>query len=151
MKIQVIICVAAMFLAADAKNDSKKEQDTILGDWKLVSLEIEGEKSSMPEETKRAKDGDFLRAAITPDKITLNYVVAGGAHTEELKYQVDNTKNPKWIDLKPSNQTIEGIYSVEKGTLKVCLTLMGKGRPKEFASAKDSHRVLAVFEREKKR
>ena len=121
-----------------------KDSDTLLGHWKLVSLDIEQKKSSSANE----KNGDFIRAAITKDKITLSYGLNGNRNTEDLTYRLDDSKNPKWIDLIQADQTIQGIYTVSNDSLMVCLK--AQGRPKEFASPKGSQQVLAAFKRDKR-
>lgn len=55
------------------------------------------------------------------------------------------------IDMKVEKEvTIQGIYELDKGTLKICVGLDGKKRPTEFTSTENSGTSLLVLEREKK-
>jgi uncharacterized protein (TIGR03067 family) len=70
---------------------------------------------------------------------------------------VDPTPNPKTIDIlgdrlfnvykMPSKgMTCKGIYSLEEDTWKICLALVGKERPTDFASKPKSGHVVIVMQ-----
>ena len=59
---------------------------------------------------------------------------------------------PKEIDIMPSdeNKTFEGIYQIDKTTLKICLCPgSNDGRPSEFVIKDGKQHVLIIMERAK--
>jgi uncharacterized protein (TIGR03067 family) len=131
-------------VAGDTKNAAiKKERRKLVGTWKLVSCEAEGEK--VPAEILK---GEVVRWRITESAIisTVNNEGKG-----EDKYTVDPTTSPKVIDLTDKGgRRTPGIYLLKGDTLKVCLNEGGKDRPQEFASKPDTHLSVWVFKREKR-
>ncbi len=109
------------------------------GCWKLVSVEIDGQ-------TRDPVGGGQPWLVIKGDK-----VVYGGA--EAARLTADPSTSPRVIDLtfRDPERVYEGIYAVEKDTLKVCLNgrADAKARPGEFATKDKADRRLLVFEREK--
>jgi hypothetical protein len=70
------------------------------------------------------------------------------------KIVLDDSKNPKWIDVLPDGgpgkgDKIPGIYKQESDTLTICMADIGKPRPLEFTSPKGSDHTLMVFRRTK--
>lgn len=68
------------------------------------------------------------------------------------KMILDDSKNPKWIDVLPDGgpgkgEKIPGIYQQEGEMLTICMADKGKPRPKEFTSVKGSDHTLMVFKR----
>ncbi len=132
-----------MLVAADAKDDVKKEIDKFQGTWKFVSIVAEGKE--VPEDG--FKDA---RLIIKGDKFTST----DGKETHKGTFKVDVSKQPKTIDVvftegPEKGNTSKGIYELEGDTYKVCIGLTGKTRPTEFASKPDSGHVLEVLKREK--
>jgi uncharacterized protein (TIGR03067 family) len=81
-----------------------------------------------------------------------NKISYGGE--EIIQLTADPSTTPRVIDLKfrDPDSTYEGIYTVEKDTLKVCLNRKTEGtkdRPSKFATTDQDDWVLLVFEREK--
>lgn len=67
---------------------------------------------------------------------------------------IDSTKKPKHIDLigtegQNKGKVAQGIYEVEGEILRICYTMPGKERPKEFASNPGSEATLIVWKRGK--
>ena len=108
------------------------------GTWKLVSLETDG-KSHDPV------GGGQPRWVIKGEK-----VFYGGEEIAQLT--ADPTTTPRVIDLKfrEPDRTYEGIYAVEKDTLKVCINTRSdaKDRPSKLATKDQAEWRLLVFERE---
>jgi uncharacterized protein (TIGR03067 family) len=131
-----------------ASNDAKegeirKEKEKLIGVWKLVSCEAEGE--SVPEKILK---GEVVRWAITESAITST---VDGEGKDADKYTLDPTTRPKAIDLTDKEcRRTPGIYSLDGHTLKVCLNEGGKERPKVFASRLNTHLSVWVFKREKR-
>ena len=62
---------------------------------------------------------------------------------------------PKWMDSKSSNDAdkgvvMPGIYEIAGDDHRVCFSLPGKDRPKEFASKANSGIILQVWKRAEK-
>jgi RNA polymerase sigma-70 factor (ECF subfamily) len=149
MKWPTLLVLAAGLLAAASapqQDEVKKEMEKFQGTWKTVSVERDGE-PVVPEE--ELKD---LKLYITGDKRVLK---VREAVRSQGTYKLDPTKSPKAIDITVSEgplqgQTVYGIYEIDGDTQKICLTLEGKERPKEFKSTPGSGHLLQVFQREKK-
>jgi RNA polymerase sigma factor (sigma-70 family) len=131
----------------DAVNASKEEavkeeKKILLGVWKLVSCETEGEK--VPEKILK---GEVVRWTVTES--TIKWTVNGEGKGED-KYRLEPTAKPKAIDLaNKEGRRTRGIYLLEQDALKVCINEKGQERPKEFASRPNTHLSVMVFQREK--
>lgn len=125
---------------------SKKDLDDLQGTWRLVSREKDG-KADTSEAIK-----DVLMAN-SGDKFSFKGA-ASGAGALKGTFKVDATKKPRAMDRMPTDgpqkgKTLLGIYLLEGDTLKICVSIAGKERPSEFATAPKSGLVLSVFKREK--
>jgi len=74
----------------------------------------------------------------------------GGDGEWEGGLYLDPASNPKTFDLAMSKQTIEGIYSLDGDTLRLCYDLAYPGspevkRPAGFTIEKDKSQVLLVL------
>ncbi len=134
---------AGLIFAADPPKEepTKKVPAELQGEWKLVTLKIHDE------------DVDVSKKQPV-------WVIKG----EKVKYggedfaviTADSSTSPKVFDLSIGSpkKTFEGIYSVEKDTLKVCLNGHSDGvkeRPKDFSATDNEQLRLLVFERFKPR
>ncbi|QJW95699.1 TIGR03067 domain-containing protein [Frigoriglobus tundricola] len=133
----VLVASGEATRAADPPADPPAE---LPGCWKLVSTEANG-KSSDP------LGGGQPRWVVKGDK-----VFYGGA--EIARFTADPSTTPRVLDLtcRDPERVHEGIYAVEKDTLKVCLnkrTEGAKDRPSQFVTKDQEDWVLLVFEREK--
>jgi RNA polymerase sigma-70 factor (ECF subfamily) len=129
--------------ADDGKDALGKEIKNLVGTWKLVSSESEGNK--VPENILK---GEVVRWKITESTILMT---VENKKKEEDKYTLDPAASPKTIDLtdKEGHRT-PGIYLLDGDSLKVCLNEGGNERPKEFASKPGTHLSVWVFAREKR-
>jgi uncharacterized protein (TIGR03067 family) len=135
---------ALILVAADDKDEVKKEFERFQGTWAFESVTVEGE-AAPAESLKGAK------LVIKGDKFTAHE----GKEVLHGTFTVDPGKNPKTLDVTFSDgpdkgKTMHGIYELTGDTYKVCIGMPGKERPKEFASKKGSGHVLEVLKREKK-
>jgi uncharacterized protein (TIGR03067 family) len=124
---------------AASRADDPKPPAELQGTWKLASVEMGGQ-------TIDPLGGGQPRIVVKGDKILF-----GGEEVGKLT--ADPSTDPKVIDLKfkDSERTYEGIYAVEKDTLKVCLNKRdgSKDRPGKFATKDQEDWRMLVFEREK--
>jgi uncharacterized protein (TIGR03067 family) len=137
--------VAILLVAADAKDDEKKEYERFTGTWLFESIEIGGEKVPL-DAFKGASliiDGNKFTAK-EPDGKTVHGT-----------YKVDVSKKPKTVDITFSDgpekgKTIQGIYELDDDTYKPCFDISGKERPTKFETKKGTMLVLETLKREKK-
>ena len=137
--------LATIALAADAKDDSiKKDRKQIEGTWKVVALEINGNKSGEEDAKKlsvvNGSDGTW-------SLLSEGREICKGTST------IDPTKKPKTLDFTPTEgegtgDHYLGIYELGESTRKMCFAPPGKQRPTEFSSTPGSEYVLVTFERE---
>jgi uncharacterized protein (TIGR03067 family) len=142
------VLAVGLLIAADPKDDKKKDLDKLKGTWAAKTVEYNGENQlgGVLKELKVSIDGDTLTVK--------------GEDEEVKKYgkatlKIDPTTTPKVMDISITSgdekgTTFEGIYEVDKDEWKVCLKPFGKERPAKFESKADSGDVLIVFQRDKK-
>jgi uncharacterized protein (TIGR03067 family) len=108
------------------------------GCWKLVSVETNG------------KSGDPVGGGQPRWVVKGDAVYYGGEAI--IRLTADPSTTPPVIHLKfrDPDRVYEGVYSVEKDTLKVCLNgrADAKERPGDFTTKDRADRRLLVFERE---
>jgi uncharacterized protein (TIGR03067 family) len=141
----LLVLVAGLLVAADAKDDAKKELEKLQGDWVMVSGERNGE--ALPDEQIKA-----LKRTIKDDEFT---VMRDGETVAKGKFTVDPSKSPKTIDVTITegdnkDKTMKGIYEIDGDNYKVCFAPSGKDRPKEFSSKGDEGLTLSVWKKAKK-
>ena len=141
------VAMVALVAAADSTKDEaiKKDGARYEGTWRVVSLEVNGNKT--PEED--AKKITVINHADTW------IVMAEGNEVAKGTSKIDPTKKPKTIDFTPTEgndqgKVFLGIYEIEGNARKLCFAPSGKDRPTEFASKPGSEHFLVVFERAKK-
>ena len=138
--------VAALTIGrAGAQDDAaKKEMKKLEGTWATVSIEAAGEKVTDKDKIKTRK------LTTKGDKYTLKV----GDESVQGTIEINPTKKPKTIDMKPDSgsnkgKTLLGIYELDGDNLKTCLALPGKDRPADFATAAEDAQQLVVYKREK--
>ena len=141
----VLVAVLLFLVAADDKDETKKELERFQGTWKLESVEIGG----MKMDTKVFED---VRLILEGDKFTHKE----GKEPVHGTFKVDVSKKPKTIDITftdgpEKGNTVLGIYELDGDTYRVCLDVAKKDmRPTKFESKKGTMLVLEVLKREKK-
>ncbi len=130
-------------LSAQGGDDAtqKKEKAALHGKWKIVSLE-----------TNQGKDNNVEGAIMEFDKDGKNLTFTKDDKSKKGAFKLNPSAKPKEIDIVPAdeNKTFEGIYQIEKSTLKLCLAPdAGDGRPSEFALKDGKNYVLITMERVK--
>ena len=141
--------LAAIMAAApgdDAQDDAiKKDRQRIAGTWRVVALEVDGNKSTEEDARKftvvNGSDGTWsLRSE--------DQEINKGTTT------IDPTKKPKTIDMtltdgEGKGDKFLGIYELGETTRRLCIAAAGKDRPTEFSSPPGSEQILVSLEREK--
>jgi uncharacterized protein (TIGR03067 family) len=118
-----------------------KARDGLLGEWKVVSVELYGKEAPGAEAFKRgawAITDDRITLTLGRDSVAFGYKVDAGAHSIDLT----TLSGPE------KGQSYPGIYNLDGDTFTVCY---GKGdRPAEFATKPGAEQVLIVFRRQAK-
>jgi uncharacterized protein (TIGR03067 family) len=149
----VALATATLALAGDDKPDDAKQ---LQGTWAIDPATYKDEKDKdMREELAKLRmvfDGDTLTI-----KELIHFEENGKKKTEfkELKgpFHLDQTKNPKHIDLLGENEPQgQGIYELDKDKLTLCWAkdFRHRGRPEKFTDEKNRDIILMVLIREKK-
>jgi uncharacterized protein (TIGR03067 family) len=117
----------------------KKDEERILGTWKVESIQSKSEKQtdiSIP-----------IAFIFTSDQMTWN----DGISAKKGTYKIDPSKDPKTIDFRLKDSTGDtigsGIYKIEGDTLT--LYLDSKERPKAFTTPKGDFGLIWVAKRSK--
>jgi uncharacterized protein (TIGR03067 family) len=118
-----------LFLIRAGQPEQQKAEKTlddgkaILGTWKLVSAKKDGKEPKDADEVKN------LLWVISADKIIVKH--PNGDRVSSYKLGPD--KKPKTFDLTaPKEGQFQGIYILDKDTLKLCMSGPGQERPTEF-------------------
>ena len=135
------LAVALAVVGGTAAQDKKTDKEMILGDWKVVTVQVGG---------KDVRD-KLPRKIVTfrGDKVT----VMGDA-----EYKLDPSKNPKQIDVTVSEGpndgpdqkgTHPGIYKLDGDKLVIHQAQPGQDRPTGFESKDGTKTLLLTLERVK--
>jgi uncharacterized protein (TIGR03067 family) len=142
----LITAAAALPILADPPQDDavKKELKKLEGSWATVFIEAAGQKVTDEDKIKTRK------LSTKGDKYTLKV----GDETVRGTIEINPTKKPKTIDVKPDSgsnkgKTLLGIYELDGDNLKICLALPGKDRPTALVTAAEDRQQLVVYKREK--
>jgi len=119
------------------------QMKTIQGNWICLSAVVDGK--SLPEETTRQ-----LRLIISDERYKTE---KGGQVLFDSTYHLNSSANPMQIDLLGTEGDLagkygEGIYSLDGDNLRICYTMPGQPRPKEFESPADSKVYLVIWKRD---
>ena len=131
--------------AADTKEEAiKKDRKRIEGTWKVVALEVGGNKSS---------DEDARKLTVVNGADGSWSLRSDGREISQGTTVIDPLKTPSTIDFTPTSgggkgNLHQGIYEVNENTRKLCFTPPGHARPNEFVSQLGTEQILVTFERE---
>jgi uncharacterized protein (TIGR03067 family) len=141
----LLLVVAGLSVAFDAKDDAVKEElKKLAGTWLIESGEERG-KAASKEDLSRG--GMRLTFSGTSVAIKINQQ----DKPFEGTVAIDPTQKPKHIDIKAADVELRGIYSLDGDALKLCVVKEREAkRPPDFTTAKDNAHGLLVFKRENK-
>ncbi len=126
--------------AALPKQPPKNDQQLILGKWQAVSAMDGGR--VVPPQALKGSGMEF-----TKDKA---FFIKSATEKEEMTYQLDPRKAPKWIDFtKKGKPPQPAIYELKGDTLKIVIDETAeKGRPTDFVSEPGTvNDLLMIFQR----
>jgi uncharacterized protein (TIGR03067 family) len=124
-----------------ARADKKRDHELLQGTWRAVSGDQEG---------KPVPEGDLKSISVTftgqQGSVTM------GRYRGKGTFTLDTTQNPRHItvikDESEGFQGMQGIYSLEGDTLKLCMGEPRDGRPTEFRSRPGFSTLNLVLRRE---
>jgi uncharacterized protein (TIGR03067 family) len=144
MKRQVLLILAvSLLIAADDPKAAaiKKDLEQLKGSWIATSY---------VKDTKPAPQPDLkmMKLVIVGDQVTFTK----GKDTRKTTYKLDPTQKPKAVDIvmidgPDKGKTLWGIYEITGDEFKICLAILDKPRPKEFAGKPET--ILEAWKREK--
>jgi uncharacterized protein (TIGR03067 family) len=137
------ILTASLLIAADNPKDEaiKKDLEQLKGTWVATSY---------VKDMKAAAEADLkmMKLAVAGDQVTFTK----GKDLRKSTYRLDPTQKPKTVDIvmidgPDKDKTLQGIYEISGDELKICLAILDKPRPKEFAAKPET--ILETWKREK--
>ena len=141
----LLTAIGAIAAADDAKDEAiKKDRKQIEGTWRVVALEVDG---------NRSKEEDARKLTVVNGSDGTWSLRSEGKEISKGTSTIDPTKKPKTIDLKwtegeGSGKQYLGIYELGEKTRKLCFAQPGKERPTEFSTTSVNEHILVTFERE---
>jgi uncharacterized protein (TIGR03067 family) len=134
----MLLLVGLLVTAGAVAQDAKQELQKLKGTWTVVKAERNGQAND------EIKDDKLI---LTEDgKLT----VKAKDRDQEGTFEVNPTKKPKTIDVKPGSEGIVlGIYELDGDNLKLCFGRPGNDRPTAFESKPDSGVMLITLKRDK--
>jgi uncharacterized protein (TIGR03067 family) len=132
----VALVALSLFLAADAAEEAtKKDLAALQGAWKLVTLDLTGERREV-ENVKVYFEGEKV------------FHEQDGEKKQIGKIRIDAAVSPKIMDFSPlEGDAIEGTYLVEGDKFSACFVRKGEARPVDFKPTPTN--TVAIFERVK--
>jgi uncharacterized protein (TIGR03067 family) len=148
------LLVACLCLAADSPKEEKSKADlkVLQGDWKVDSIEADG------QDVSQDLFNDILRdVVVRVDKDKISLVQGGTTEIVSAEMTLAADASPKAADFKPdkdafgvfNGQSMWGIYEVTDKEFKICVSIRTavKQRPTEFKTQPDSGLYLVVLKR----
>ena len=129
LALSIALPVFILFQAPNAEDAAKKDLAAMQGPWILTGLEADG-KDAAPaklEGTTLTIKGDI-------------YLLKTKSQSHEVRLKLDASKAPKhvnmtFLDGANKDKTLEGIYEVKDGTLRIARGLLpDQRRPEQFAT-----------------
>jgi|688.fasta_scaffold32680_5 uncharacterized protein (TIGR03067 family) len=131
--------------ADEAKDEAiKKDRKQIQGNWRIIGLEINGNK---------AKEEDARKLMVINGDDGSWKLMSEGKELCRGTSTIDPTAKPKQLDFAITEGSGAGnqyhaIYDLGDKKRKMCFASKNKERPTDFVSATGSEIILVYFERE---
>ena len=141
-----LMATTTVACANDAKDEAiKKDRKLIEGTWRIVALEVNGNK---------AGEEDARKLSVVNGSDGTWRLLSEGKEISKGTSTIDPTKKPKCLDFtttegEEKGKPYLGIYELGEKTRKMCFAPPGKERPTEFITTAGSEHILVTFEREK--
>jgi len=137
-----VLALVSCVLAAPSDDLVRREHEKLDGNWRLVSVEVDGQK--MPAQQANDFSLTFKMGKFTSFR---------GGEKRTGKYTLDPSKKPKTIDIVPDEGPDKGkswslIYTLEGNTLRICGRNPGEDRPTSFDTKDQKQVILMVLRHE---
>jgi uncharacterized protein (TIGR03067 family) len=142
----LLMAIAAQASADEALDAAiRKDREQIEGIWRIVALEVEGNK---------AQEDDARKLSVLNGADGTWRLLSDGQEVCRGTSSFDPTKKTKTIDFavtagEASGTQYVGIYELGDQTRRLCFGPAGRVRPTEFATAPGGETILVHFERDK--
>lgn len=144
-KLSTLAAFVALALAQGSGEDAaKKDLERLQGSWTMHALEINGKSVTKIQDTnltiKKNEYTTMVRKKEQPG----------------LKFKLDPSKNPKWIDMTQpqpdgTEKVLKGIYKIEDDTFVICRgTAPEHERPNQFATWPDTGYFVVTWKKQVK-
>ena len=147
----VVAGVLGIVLAITGPASAQRQQAvasdsaTLVGTWRVVSLEADG-KPSRPEDVAKITVVNTVEGGWT--------IRVGGKMVAKGTNELLSEGAPKGIDFVvtetadgPTMRRHQGIYELEQDTRRLCFSGPGAARPAKFAAPQGSGQILVTLER----
>lgn len=130
---------------ADETDASQRDRRRLEGTWRIVALEINGNK---------AQDQDARKLTVVNGPGVTWRLLSEGQEVARGTNSLDSAHKPSAIDITITEgggkgNVHRGIYELGEKTRRLCIAAVGKERPATFAAPAGSEQILVQFEREK--
>ena len=143
----VLLAANGPIASADDSNEGaiKKDRQLIEGTWRIVALEVNGNK---------VVDADARKLTVVNGSDGTWSLHSEGKEASRGTTNIDPTKKIKTIDIRPiqgggKDNLYLGIYELGENIRKLCFAPPGKTRPTDFSSNTGNEHILVTFERQK--
>ena len=143
----VLLAANGPIASADDSNEGaiKKDRQLIEGTWRIVALEVNGNK---------VVDADARKLTVVNGSDGTWSLHSEGKEASRGTTNIDPTKKIKTINISPiqgggKDNLYLGIYELGENIRKLCFAPPGKTRPTDFSSNTGNEHILVTFERQK--
>jgi uncharacterized protein (TIGR03067 family) len=127
----VLLLAAGLLLGAEPSREDpvKKELEHFQGSWITTSLTYNGDSFE--------KYADKLRMVFKGDTATVEGIDEVKKEYPRIVFKLDPSTTPKCVDLTVAggdqkDAVMEGIYELKGDELRICVCVLGSGRPTKF-------------------
>jgi uncharacterized protein (TIGR03067 family) len=145
LAVSMLVTVPSFLGAQDNASEEavKKDRKRIQGTWRVVSLEINGNK---------AGDNDAKKITVVNQTDGTWTIRVDGNQVNKGTSEINPTKKPRTIDFsvtegQGAGKRYVGVYELGEKTRKLCFVEAGRDRPADFSAPAGSERILVTFER----
>jgi uncharacterized protein (TIGR03067 family) len=130
-------------LAADRPaKEAGSDKDRLQGSWQILDAEFSGKKAEGEEGDRIKQQKLVIKGTTLTLKSACEFTLAEKATPPEINLEV--TEGPEL-----EKGTWRGIYQLKGDDLKICISLPGADRPKEFATKEGVLSMLVTLKRVK--
>jgi uncharacterized protein (TIGR03067 family) len=134
----VVLAIVLCAIGCQREQSKMNDLDAIQGTWRLVAGERHGQPFS-----------DDLLKTVTLTFSDGKLITKTKDRSNENRFTLDPTQNPKHIDMDMDGTLGEGIYELAGDSLKILHDEVGEPRPKVFDPKASPQLTLMILTREK--